>query len=220
MTGSSSQWISPMSRFPVLTAAMCIAAALIFFPALSPCQTPDAENSANSAAVEEIEDVEEIEEVEIDSGNREPDGLFQTIGRFHPVVLHFPIAWLLLLLMAETVVLTGLAGELNRWTMALLIVTMLSFIPAIVSGLGLASSHSTASNEFVEQMLLHRNFNIAAGVVLLSALVVRIKFGQVAGSKTRLVYFALVLAAAGLMGYGSHLGGEMVWGKGFLPVPF
>ncbi len=97
---------------------------------------------------------------------------------------------------------------------------LLSFIPAIVSGLGMASTHTSASSEFVERMLLHRNLNIAAGVVLLSALVVRIKFGLVVGGKTRLVYLALVLAAAGLMGYGSHLGDEIVWGEGFLPVPF
>jgi uncharacterized membrane protein len=209
-----------MSRFPVLTAALGFTAALMLGPVLSPCQTPDAVDSDNSSAVEEIEEVELIEEIDTASGGPETVDLFQTIGCFHPVVLHFPIAWLILLLLVEIVVLTGLAGDLNRWSMALLVLTLLSFIPAIVSGLGMASAQGSASSEFIERMLLHRNLNIAAGLVLLSALVVRIKTSQAAGSKNKLVYFALVMVAAGLMGYGSHLGGEMVWGVGFLPVPF
>ncbi len=212
-----------MSRFPVLTLVFSLAASLLFSPLCSPCAAQDTSGSESSAAVEEIEEIEEIEVIEeVDAVEVEPEpaGLFQTLGRFHPVVLHFPIAWLLLLVLVEIVALTGRAGDISRWTLPLLVLTLLSFIPAIVSGLGLASTHGSAADEFIERMLLHRNLNISAGVVLLSALAVRMLTSQAAGSKARLVYFLLVLAAAGLMGFGSHLGGVMVWGEGFLPLPF
>ncbi|MBW7996130.1 MAG: hypothetical protein FVQ81_06065 [Candidatus Glassbacteria bacterium] len=183
--------------------------------------------SDTAAAAEEIEEVETIEEIEVvedtgPGGESESDkpGLFGTIGRFHPVVLHFPIAWLILLVIVETVYLTGMAGELNRWGLALLVLTLLSFIPAVVSGLGLASTHASSAAEFVDKMHLHRNFNISSGLVLLAALALRLVIGQSAGNKARIGYFILLLAAAGLLGYGSNLGGEMVWGEGFLPIPF
>lgn len=194
-----------------------IAAAVLFaHPAVFAQQDEPAD------VAETVEEIEEIGDVEVvtPEARVEKAGLFQAVGKFHPVVLHFPIAWLILLVIVEAVFLSGRAVELNRWGFALLVITLLSFVPAIVTGLGIASSHGNAAREFVEKMILHRNYNIAAGVVLLGALAVRAVIGQDAGPKARTGYLVLVLAAAGLMVFGSHLGGEMVWGEGFLPLPF
>ena len=205
-----------MSKFLVLTFAFLVAVSLAASPSSVSAQTD------SGAAPEEIEEIETVEEIEVveDAGSVKQAGLFQTIGHFHPVVLHFPIAWLILLIIVEVLVLSGYADELNRWGFALLVLTLLSFVPAIVSGLGLASSHSSAAAEFADKMLLHRNVNISSALTLLVAGVVRFSIGQSAVGKSKIGYYLLILIAAGLLMYGSHIGGEMVWGDGFLPGPF
>lgn len=211
-----------MSNYLLLTCALLTAASLAAMPALLSAQADSGGAAVENSAADEFEEIESVEEIEVveEAGAARQAGLFQTIGRFHPVVLHFPIAWLVLLVLVEMVLLTGFAGELNRWASVLLVLTLLSFIPAIVSGLGMASSHTSAAAEFTEKMIMHRNINIASGLVLLVAGVVRLAIGQAAGFKARAGYCVLILAAAGLLIFGSHLGGEMVWGEGFLPTPF
>lgn len=211
-----------MSKLPLLLFVLLAAAYMFVMPAGLPAQNDGSGSAVKDTAAEEIEEVENVEEIEVvdDVSEVKQAGLFQTIGRFHPVVLHFPIAWLILLVLVEMAVLTGFAGGLDRWATILLALTVLSFIPAIVSGLGIASAHANASAEFTEHMVLHRNLNIASALVLLVAGVVRLALGKNAGTGARIGYFVLVLAAAALMVVGSHIGGEMVWGEDFIPSPF
>ena len=178
-----------------------------------PAGIPGTLYAQDNQAAEEIETVE-------DAGAVEQGGLFQMIGRFHPVVLHFPIAWMILLVLLELAVMTGIAVDLNRWSLALLLLTLVSFVPAVVSGLGLASVNASSNEEFIHTMILHRNFNLASALVLLVAGIVRMAVGQAAGNRAKTGYYILLFAAAGLLVYGSHLGGELVWGEGFLPSLF
>lgn len=69
-----------------------------------------------SDEIEEIKQVGEIEEIgEVESAGGSGLGIVELAGRFHPEAIHFPIAWLVLLLLVENVALfTGMASGFSQ----------------------------------------------------------------------------------------------------------
>jgi len=176
-----------------------------------------------SDSVDEVEEVEVVEEVSPTGahGNaQKPDGLLYSLRNFHPVVVHFPIAWLLLLLLVETVVLLFPMVGLEKWSPALLVITLLSFIPALASGFGMEAAHESATGSFHELMESHESFAIATACTLAAAFVLRLAARGKSWHRARFGYYILVLSAAVLVTLTGHFGGQMVWGEDFLPIPF
>ena len=123
------------------------------------------------------------------------------IGRVHPVIVHFPIACLLLAVLAESlVVMRG-----NTWrpvTAFLLIIGTTAALAAVISGTWLAEDMTAA----VER------HQIVGWVTLISATVT---CGLLFIGRRWPLRIALIVtaAAAGLAG---HLGGDLVYGQGWI----
>jgi len=180
----------------------CLYLLLVFAPYL------DAQN-------EEIQEVE-LDQIEvIEPGETTPSGL-ELAGRFHPMLIHFPIAWLVLLTMFD------LYNQLRRessWTKPVLylhVLAMLSFIPAATTGLILAA-HSGTDAGFLDLVTIHRNTNIAGASLCFLSLVLRVKAGGELRGKARIATLALLISATAAVLLASHYGGKIAFGENFLP---
>jgi uncharacterized membrane protein/mono/diheme cytochrome c family protein len=128
-------------------------------------------------------------------------GLPPFTGRLHPVIVHFPIACLLLSVLAESLVL--LRGE--RWkpvTAFLLVIGALGAMAAVVSGTILAERTTT---EIVRHQLL-------GWVTMVGALT----SACLLATPKRWPLRIAILATAALAGLTGHLGGALVYGSSWL----
>ena len=172
-----------------------------------------AQVSAQEEGMPEIQELEQFEEME--PQKTEPTTL-ELIGRFHPMLVHFPIAWLILLSLGEIYNLLNRQIFLWKPILYIHVLAMLSFIPAAVTGFILAA-HSGTDADFLLLMTTHRNLNIAGGGLCLISLAVRVKAGLDLRGIIRITVVLLILLATATVLIASHYGGEMVWGKSFFP---
>jgi uncharacterized membrane protein len=170
-------------------------------------QTTDAPTAVDSGQFEEIT-----------SETVRPAALEMT-GRFHPMVIHFPIAWMILLSLAELFNFIWRQASWRQPVLSLHVLALLSFIPAAVTGFILAA-HSGTDPEFLALVIPHRNLNIAGAALCLIALALRINAGKDIQSMRRItgvVLLLLIFSGASMVLIASHYGGEMVYGESFLP---
>lgn len=130
------------------------------------------------------------------------------LGRLHPVIVHMPIACLVLAVLAEALVL--LRGPAWRPATALLVaVGTLGAIAAVVSGLSLEGGQSPA--------LLERHELLAwmtlAGALIASGALLTMRWVPM----PRWILIAILAATAALAGLTGHIGGQMSWGADWLP---
>ena len=159
-----------------------------------------------------IEEIQEVAAVETPS---RPAGLI-LLGRMHPALVHFPIGWVLLLLLVEAVAAWTGKDEWSRVGMFILVLACVSFVPAAITGF-LRAAAMGDDPEFRSLMMLHRNLNVAAGISCLGALTLRVGWAGNVTRAARWTYVALVACSAGLLSIAGHLGGKMVFGPEYLP---
>jgi uncharacterized membrane protein len=197
----------------VFLAALILAAALPFSLPARPSADTSVGKSAASDTVQPVEVIQEVTPADSAGHN----GFLLKVGRFHALVVHFPIAWLLLLVLFELAILLLGKEEWRLLSFYLLTVTLLSFIPAACSGLANASQRPGPDPEFLDLMHDHRNLMLTAAGIVLAAFILRLKFRRQLSGKWRWLYLLLVLAAAGVTVAGARLGGEMVYGTNYFP---
>jgi uncharacterized membrane protein len=169
--------------------------------------------SAQKKDVQEVTDIGQIEEIK--SEGVKPTAL-ELAGRFHPMLIHFPIAWLILLALAE---LFSFIGRQTYWwqpVLCLHVLALLAFVPAAVTGFILAA-HIGTDPEFLRLVIPHRNLNLAGAALCLISLVLRIRAGKDMHGRMRRTVLLLILSATLAVLIASHYGGEMVFGESFLP---
>ncbi len=131
--------------------------------------------------------------------------LVPTLGRFHPLLIHFPIALLLVAALAELWALLG-GGDRSAFLRRFaLMAGAASAALAVASGLIFEESHDESN----PQLQLHRILGIATTSLAAAAIVV----DRIGGPTW--VRRALVFAGAVAVGITGHLGGQMVFGEGF-----
>jgi uncharacterized membrane protein/mono/diheme cytochrome c family protein len=146
-----------------------------------------------------------------------PD-LGRAFGRFHPIVVHFPIALAVVAVAAEWWRAVSRRQGMSALTQPLLWIAALSAVAATVTGLVEASSRS-GSDDTLE---LHRWLGIAASAALLGLAwwgqaLARSVAAETADSRAQLGSFRwAALVTCGAVGFTGHLGGELVHGKGHL----
>ncbi len=144
-----------------------------------------------------------------------PNALLQFLGRLHPLVVHFPIALLLV------------AGVIEGWfafvkrerEASASATTCLAFgaFGAVAAALfgWLYADFDPPGRGVESELLWHRWVGVATAVVAVIAFIAsRTMSGRSPGSVLR--YRILLGGAALLVLFGSHLGGEMVYGEGYL----
>jgi uncharacterized membrane protein len=172
--------------------------------------------------VEEVEDVEPVEVVQPtavggDTAATAGPGLVEYVGRLHPLLVHLPIGWLLALVLFD---LAGLVFGREGFARAgfwLLVLTVAAAIPAVITGLLRAdelADKGAQSPLFAD----HRNLMLTVTGLCIVALGVRIARRKVLDGAWRWIYLIILLSAAGLMAWGGHLGGQLVYGQDYLPL--
>jgi len=166
--------------------------------------------------LEEVETIEEIEEVAPVNVNTEDGvpGALRLVGRIHPLLVHFPIAWMLLLLLVDALAFGFNREALRTVGLPLLGITLVSFLPALATGLLNAGHKDPATTH----MLLHRNAAFAA--TGLAALAFGVRWSRRSTGlrgKALAAYFALVALSVAVLSFAGHLGGKMVFGEEYLP---
>jgi uncharacterized membrane protein len=171
----------------------------------------DSENSPT----QEVEAVEELQlgaDFEIQNSDAEMESPWYS--KLHPLVIHFPIGWLVLLVLLDFVVLYGSREEWLVPGAYLALVTLLSFVPAMVTGFLRLNEYQ---NEILTAGEFHRNIMIAAFVVFVIAFFLRRQFSANQAELFRFAYSGFLLASLGLLIWGANLGGHLVYGDGYLP---
>jgi uncharacterized membrane protein len=132
-------------------------------------------------------------------------------GRFHPLLVHFPIALVLIAAVAELVSLTT---QLPDWHMVAVANIRAGAAFAVASaGAGwiLASSRIVEASQGLEW---HRYLGLMAA---LAAVAAALATGEIDRPPSRLWLYRIALfSAAGLVAVAGHFGAVLVWGADFL----
>jgi uncharacterized membrane protein len=134
------------------------------------------------------------------------------VGKFHPLLVHFPIALVLAAASAEIV-----AIWTRRATWRAVAVANLR-AGAMMSGLTVIAGWVLATAPFVEatpSLPLHRWTGVAAAVVTFGAALAS-RQSDVQTGRSLVAYRTALFAAAALVAVAGHLGAALVWGPDFL----
>lgn len=179
-------------------------------PAAAEQTTPKAPTSRpHDHADDDVEEVDVTPAIVTPVQKTAPPSL---LGKLHPLTVHIPIGWLLLLLLVE------LAALRWQWLLDVgapfALLTVAAFVPALVTGFLRAQSMAPA---VAERVLQHRNMMLLAAGALLVATITRWARRKHFAGGPRVVYLFLLLLAVAFLSLGGHLGGELVFGEGYLP---
>jgi uncharacterized membrane protein len=133
------------------------------------------------------------------------------VGRFHPLVVHLPIGFLLLVAFAEA--LTFVPRWRSRIDPALaLLWPALAASAVLAFALGLLLAHDGGYPDRL--VTLHRRLTLAAvlAIALNAALWTRVEQGRL----PRAAYRGVLVAALGLLSLGAHQGGSLSRGENYL----
>jgi uncharacterized membrane protein len=201
----------PHGVFPRI---LTILALFLVIAIVSPL-APSTAQEVGDDGTEEIEELDSFDDFEIVEADPEP-GLPELAGRMHPALVHFPIGWITLVLLLDLLTFVLGRRELETAGLWVLAFGVLAFIPAAASGL-LRADTLTVSAGIYYPVELHRNLAFLVLLICLIALVTRFKSRKNLTGAVQWAYLAMMVAAAGLIGFVGHLGGKMVYGENFLP---
>jgi uncharacterized membrane protein len=142
--------------------------------------------------------------------------MFELLGRFHVVVVHFPIA---LLIVGGGLELLGLrAPNAARASAARTCIALGAASAVVAAVLGwIHADHVDVGSSQADTLALHRWLGIATALFACSA----VSFGRAsASSSARAMRLASVALATGLVAYTGHLGGTLVYGAGYFSSAF
>lgn len=131
----------------------------------------------------------------------------------HPLIVHFPVALIVVIAICDLI---GVALKKEKYIRAANILTvfaLLGAIFAVASGLfaGQTVWHTESAHEMLET---HETVGFVFTGVLVVLAVFRFAVGERLFGNAGWIAFVLSLAAAGIVAYGSYLGGEMVYRYG------
>ncbi len=133
----------------------------------------------------------------------------QFVGRFHPVVLHLPIGFILLLAVLEFSSMSKRFESLKAAIPLVLTVSIISILGAVLTGFLLA--YSSGSNESLVVEHMQTSILLAIGCVALGAL--KTSWDKPAA---KIAYRVLLVSNLGLLASASHDGGSITHGSGYL----
>ena len=134
------------------------------------------------------------------------------VGRLHPLLVHFPIALVLIAGVAEVIAIVGGRSEWRYVAIVNIRVGAIFALAAAIAGWMLASS-STVDD--VRTLGFHRFLGTAAAVAAVAAALATAS-GERRSPALICFYRIVLLSAAALVAVTGHLGGILVWGADFL----
>ena len=175
---------------------------------------PAAPTGGGSAAPA-VESLDDVQVVKTPSAEGRPTGLGDLVGRLHPALVHFPIAWLIALLVIDFVGLVLGREAWQGWGYWALIGTGLSLVPTVPTGF-LRAAYLLPDAAAQHALIMHRTLILIVTGLIALALGLRVLRRNRLAGPARLGYLALLVAAAGLVLVAADFGGKMVYGPSFL----
>ena len=141
--------------------------------------------------------------------------VINTYGRLHPVLVHFPIAFIFLIIAMEWF-LSRSNNQLVFSIMSLIyLVTLLSCLLAVLAGAILSSS-----GEYGSRLLrIHTWGSIATVILLIWTIYFRERYLFSFRKAPKRIYHTLLIAMGVLVFYTGHQGGSLTHGSGYLTEP-
>jgi uncharacterized membrane protein len=167
----------------------------------------------STAAPEQISDVQIVTS---GAGEGKPTDLGDLVGRFHPALVHFPIAWLVGLAIIDFFGLVRRREEWQRAGIFVLAGTVLSLLPTAATGL-LRAAHLPMDAAMHALLVTHRTLNFVVAGLILAAFALRLWRRNSLRGGWRIAYLGLVVAACGAVLLAADFGGRMVYGPDYLP---
>ena len=134
------------------------------------------------------------------------------IARLHPVIVHFPIALVIVAAAAEA---AATATGSSRWRAVAVVNvrTAAAFgLAAVLAGWRLASATAMESTPLLEW---HRWFGAIAAVSMAAAAIATLR-GERRSVRDLWIYRIALVCAAASVAVAGHLGGMLVWGVALL----
>jgi uncharacterized membrane protein len=132
------------------------------------------------------------------------------ISKFHPLLVHFPIALVLTAAIAEIGVIATARRTWRTIAVANIRVGAAMAIVTVMSGWLFAST----MDDYTAPLEWHRWLGVAGAAGAIGAALVSLRLHQ--SSRLGLVYRCMLFVTALLVAATAHLGGMLVWGAGFL----
>lgn len=142
-----------------------------------------------------------------------PERVVSQLGKFHPLILHFPIVIITLL---PLVLLVSRLPRGHSWIPTIPWFIHLGALSAVVAALlGLAAARDWAGGVLTPALLWHRNLTLATTTIMvLLSLYTFLKKPDF--SRTRAAILLASLLATLALTLGAHLGAEAVHGRTFI----
>ena len=128
----------------------------------------------------------------------------------HPLIVHFPIALLLTALLLDGFALLLRRPSLHRIALWNLCLGALGAAAAVLTGLQ-AEEAAKHSFDIWKIMSLHKRLGITTLILGVLAAAIRLAKRDQLKPRVRLITLALMLAMAGTLTIGAHLGGRLVY---------
>ncbi len=145
------------------------------------------------------------------TGGDHGSSLWPFVGRFHPLLVHFPLAVLLLALIAECAGRWTARTAVLEWTPLLLLIGTWSAIAAAVAGLVLADWGSYNP----DTLLWHRRLGVLIPLLAAASYWLRSR-GSAQRASLRVPFTLTAIALLAAVVVGGHLGGTLSRGDGYL----
>lgn len=139
-------------------------------------------------------------------------------GRAHVMVVHFPVALLMVLALIEVLRWRRKEGSMDQTVAIIAVITALSSILAVVQGLLLDGGSSDGTSDYARLLALHKWLGITTAVFACVATVIALRRQLGDSSGLTKLYRAVVLPGAVLVSLTGHYGGQAVHGADYLPI--
>lgn len=142
--------------------------------------------------------------------------VLESIGRLHPIMVHLPLGLVFAAVVVELARLVQRRPSLSAFTPIALGLAALGAV--VASGTGWFFSEGEADTS---SLFWHRWLGIACAVVLIAVawMAIRAARHTVNAAQITPIVRGVLLAAALLVGWVGHLGGDMVWGENHVLQP-
>jgi uncharacterized membrane protein len=144
--------------------------------------------------------------------------LIALFGRAHIVMVHFPVALMMVLALLEIVRWRRPLGSCDNTVVVLAVISGLSAVTAVIQGWVLAGPPSDKTSEYAQLIELHRWLGVSTAVIAVATALLALarQFGDSARLAT--CYRFTVLPGALLVSLTGHYGGAAMHGKDHLPL--
>lgn len=159
-----------------------------------------------------------------DHGSENSSGfsLLALVGKFHPLLVHFPIALVIVAGLAELLGVLGKLSQAESISRFMLLVGAISAVPVVASGWQLAGA-SYGDGPVDAVLKSHRWAGVTTGVLIVCSALTAWYIGLSKENRLRRrFYWALLAVSVLAVSITGHLGATLVYGRAYwgFPIPF